>query len=111
MLAQDGSPAMAARLAELVAERELENVNVLGAAPWPMAELPEPVDVAFSAHVLYYVSSPVPFVDAMEAQATRLCVVMLGDVAGSLPPDDAWLVAHGDLLGAPCPRSTTSSTC
>ena len=102
VLAQDGSPAMAARLAELVAERETENVNVLGAAPWPMAELPEPVDVAFSAHVLYYVPSPVPFVDAMEAHAKRLCVVMLGDVAGSLPPDDAWFATHGEPL-APLP--------
>lgn len=102
VLAQDGSPAMAARLGEVVAERELENINVLGAAPWPMADLPGPVDVAFSAHVLYYVPSPVPFLDAMEAHASRLCVVMLGDVAGSLPPDDAWFAAHGEPL-APLP--------
>lgn len=98
VVANDSSAGMTERLREIAAERGIENLRVLPAAPWPLLDLPEPVDVVFSAHVLYFVHQVMPFIEAMEKHARRMCVVLLGDEAGSLPPYDAWKAAHGENM-------------
>ena len=98
VVAVDGSAAMTERLREAARERGLENVNVLPASPWPLETVGEPVDVAFSSHVLYFVPAIMPFLLGMEAHARRRCFVLLGDEAGSLPPEEAWRAAHDEPM-------------
>lgn len=98
VLGVDSSPGMTEALRESAKDRGLDNVKVLPAAPWPIEEVGEPVDVVLSAHVLYFVTDVVPFVRGMEAHARRRCVVVLGDEAGSLPPFDAWYAVHQEPL-------------
>jgi SAM-dependent methyltransferase len=80
------------------AEHGLDNVNIVGAA-WPAAlsELGEPpvADVALIAHVGYDVEEIGPFIDAMDAAASRLCVAVLTDRSPASAADPFWPVVHG----------------
>jgi SAM-dependent methyltransferase len=80
------------------AEHGLDNVNIVGAA-WPAAlsELGEaPVaDVALIAHVGYDVEDIGPFLDAMDAAASRLCVAVLTDRSPASAADPFWPIVHG----------------
>jgi SAM-dependent methyltransferase len=80
------------------AEHGLDNVKIVGAA-WPAAlgELGEvPVaDVALIAHVGYDIEDIGPFLDAMEAAASRLCVAVMTDQSPASVADPFWPVVHG----------------
>ncbi len=80
------------------AEHGLDNVNIVGAA-WPAAlsELGEPpvADVALIAHVGYDIEEIGPFLDAMDAAASRLCVAVLTDRSPASAADPFWPVVHG----------------
>ena len=80
------------------AEHGLDNVNIVGAA-WPAAlsELGEPpvADVALIAHVGYDIEAIGPFLDAMDAAASRLCVAVLTDRSPASAADPFWPVVHG----------------
>ena len=80
------------------AEHGLDNVKIVG-APWPAAlgELGEvPVaDVALIAHVGYDIEDIGPFLDAMEAAASRLCVAVMTDQSPASVADPFWPVVHG----------------
>jgi SAM-dependent methyltransferase len=100
VLALDSSPAMANALREAAAERALENVKVLPAAPWPLdlESVGEPIEVVLSSHVIYYVPDVMRFIEGMERHAQKRCVMVLGDEAGSLPPEEAWRAAHHEPM-------------
>jgi SAM-dependent methyltransferase len=80
------------------AEHGLDNVTIVGAA-WPAAlsELGEPpvADVALIAHVGYDIEDIGPFLDAMDAAASRLCVAVLTDRSPASVADPFWPIVHG----------------
>ncbi|HET7029407.1 MAG TPA: hypothetical protein VFI34_02765 [Candidatus Limnocylindrales bacterium] len=79
------------------AEHGLDNVNIVGAA-WPaaLAELGEPpvADVALIAHVGYDIEEIGPFLDAMDAAASRLCVAVMTDRSPASAADPFWPIVH-----------------
>jgi SAM-dependent methyltransferase len=87
------------------AEHGLDNVTIVGAA-WPAAlsELGEvPVaDVALIAHVGYDIEAIGPFLDAMDAAASRLCVAVLTDRSPASAADPFWPIVH-DVERIPLP--------
>jgi SAM-dependent methyltransferase len=80
------------------AEHGLDNVTIVGAA-WPAAlgELGEvPVaDVSLIAHVGYDIEDIGPFLDAMEAATSRLCVAVMTDQSPAAVADPLWPEVHG----------------
>jgi SAM-dependent methyltransferase len=94
VIALEPSAAMRAHLEQTIAEAQLANVEVLAEA-WPPAELPR-VSIALSAHVIYSVREVAPFLQAMHASASRLCVLalMLRHINSSLSP--FWQRFHGE---------------
>ena len=62
-----------------------------------LAELGDPpvADVAFIAHVGYDIEEIGPFLDAMDAAASRLCVAMLTDRSPASVADPFWPIVHG----------------
>ena len=76
VIAIEPSPAMRAVLGEGVAEAGVTNLAV-HAARWPVEGWTEQGDVALAAHCLYDNREPIPFLEAMERHARRLCVVSL----------------------------------
>jgi SAM-dependent methyltransferase len=80
------------------AEHGLDNVTIVGAA-WPAAlgELGEvPVaDVSLIAHVGYDIEDIGPFLDAMEAATSRLCVAVMTDQSPASVADPFWPEVHG----------------
>ncbi len=95
VIALDPSEGMHAVLAHGVAERGLANVHPI-VARWPMADAAPTADVALIAHVGYDVEAIGPFLDAMEAAATRLCVAVLLDRPPPFAFDDLWPAVHGE---------------
>jgi len=80
------------------AEHGLANLRIVaGAWPAALAELGDlPVaDVAFIAHVGYDVEEIGPFLDAMDAAASRMCVAMLTDRSPASVADPFWPEVHG----------------
>jgi SAM-dependent methyltransferase len=94
VIALEPSAAMRAHLEQTIAEAQLSNVEVI-ADGWPPADLPR-VSVAISAHVLYSVREIAPFLQAMDASASRLCVLalMLRHINSTLSP--FWQRFHGE---------------
>ena len=80
------------------AEHGLDNVSIAGAA-WPaaLAELAEPpiADVALMAHVGYDIEEIGPFLDAMDAAASRLCVAVMTARSPASVADPFWPIVHG----------------
>jgi hypothetical protein len=80
------------------AEHGLDNVTIVG-APWPAAlgELGEvPVaDVSLIAHVGYDIEDIGPFLDAMDAAASRLCVAVRTVRSPASAADPFWPIVHG----------------
>ena len=100
MTAVDRSPGMTARLREEAAASGLDNVEVLPATGWPPAGAPGEaapiVDVALSASVLFFVEEVGAFVDALEAHARRLCVIVLMDHMPGTPLEPLWSALHDE---------------
>lgn len=108
VVAVDPSPAMLGALRELQAEHGIENVRPI-AGRWPpdpstpegsaLADAlgPSPcADVALIAHVSYDVEDVLPFVDAMEAAARRLCVAILMERTPAAAAEAFWPEVHGE---------------
>jgi SAM-dependent methyltransferase len=97
VIAVDPSPAMLATLVEGMREHGIRNI-VPVEGRWPMS-LPEetpPVDVALMAHVGYDIGAIGPFLDAAEAVADRLCVVVMGEGAMTTASTLFWEPIHGE---------------
>src|SRR5688572_21115929 len=75
VIAVDPSEGMLDQMRAGMADAGIANVRVLHGR-WPMAE-PPTADVSLIAHVGYDVEDLGPFLDAMEASASRLCVAVL----------------------------------
>ncbi len=100
MTAVDRSPGMTARLREEAAGSALDNVEVLPAMGWPPPGAPGEaapiVDVALSASVLFFVEDAGAFLDALEAHARRLCVIVLMDHMPGTPLEPLWSALHDE---------------
>jgi len=96
VIAVDTSESMLEALQEIAAEYGIENVRTVRAR-WPSADLAAlTCDVALIAHVGYDIEDIVPFVEALEAAARRLCVAVLMDGAPASAADPFWLAVHGE---------------
>ena len=98
VIALDPSPGMLAALREQAAEHGIANVRAIEAR-WPMDPAggpPPEADVALIANLGYDVEAIEPFLDAMEAAATRLCVAVLADRQPSAPAHVFWPPVHGE---------------
>jgi len=102
LVAIDPSAAMLDALRGGMAEHGIANVGAVAGRWPPDPELrsiigPDPVaDVALIAHVGYDVEAIVPFLDAMEAAARRLCVAVLMDSSPASLAAPFWPIVHGE---------------
>ena len=100
MTAVDRSLGMTARLREEAYASGLDNIEVLPELGWPPAGPPGEaapiVDVALSASVLFFVEEVGAFLDALEAHARRLCVVVLMDHMPGTPLAPLWSALHDE---------------
>ena len=98
VIAVEPSASMRNALRSGASEHGIGNVRLVG-APWPEAldELGEPpvAEVALAAHVGYDIEAIGPFLDAMEAAVSRLCVAVLTDQSPASVADPFWPVVHG----------------
>ena len=94
--ALDGSLAMTEALER--AAVETTNLTALPAAFWPPNEPQGQSDVVFSSHVIYFTSEIESFLDAYEAHAERLCIVVAGEHGGGAPPPALFERVHGEPL-------------
>lgn len=92
--ALDGSPAMTEALREEA--RSVSNLEVLEPTFWPPAQGLGQSDVVYAAQVTYYVREIDAFLDAFEAHARRLCLIVSGERAGGSPPPDVFTAVHGE---------------
>lgn len=93
-IAVEPSEGMRAVLREGMAAHGVANVRVV-AERWPCAD-PPAADVALIAHVGYDVEAIGPFLDAMEAAASRLCVAVLFSRPPPSRADPFWEAIHGE---------------
>jgi SAM-dependent methyltransferase len=98
VIALDQSEGMLATLREGMASHGIANVRVVQ-SKWPSAE-PLRADVALISHVGYDIAAIGPFLDAMEAAASRLCVAVLLQRQPTWLVDQLWPTVHGQ------PRAT-----
>ena len=84
------------RCRELADEHGIENVRVVRAR-WPPDDLaPFRSDVALIAHVGYDIEAIGPFLAAMEAATSRLCVAILMERQPASVADACWPPVHGE---------------
>jgi hypothetical protein len=79
-------------------EYGISNIRLVDAR-WPMADPPSG-DVALIAHVGYDIEAIGPFVDAMEAAASRICVAVLMEQPPASVADPFWPLVHGEPRSA-----------
>ena len=94
VVAVEPSEAMREVLAEGMGEHGIDNVRVVDSR-WPAGEPPH-ADVALISHVGYDIEDFGPFLDAMEAAASRLCIAVM---LSKPPPSRAnpfWEAVHGE---------------
>lgn len=84
--AVEPSAGMRASLEQAIAERGIDNLKVVAGA-WQDVEV-EPHDVVLCAHVTYFVSDIVPFIEKLDAAARRACFihVRIDEAAASFHP-------------------------
>jgi SAM-dependent methyltransferase len=99
VVALDASPSMLEGLLEVAEDYAIENVRT-SQARWPPHEtggLSEiEADVALIAHVGYDVEAIGPFIDALEAASSRLCVAVLMERVPAAAADPFWPLVHGE---------------
>jgi SAM-dependent methyltransferase len=98
VVALDASPSMLEGLREIAEDYAIENVRTVEAR-WPPADPSASilqVDVALIAHVGYDVEAIGPFVDGLEAAASRVCVALLMERAPASGADPFWPAVHGE---------------
>jgi hypothetical protein len=96
LIAVDPSAKMREALSAAAEQADVANLELRGAS-WPddAASLPT-VDVTLAANMFYAMERPLPFVDAMERHATRLCVVTVADRPGRSADPDVWAEVMGE---------------
>lgn len=101
VIAVEPSPAMRGMLADSIAATERDNLDVVDLR-WPPAagEDPPRGDVALVANVLYDCLVLEEFLAALEANVSRLCVVIASDRAPSTPHPGVWQALYDEPL---CP--------
>lgn len=95
--ALDPSPAMLRSLRELAKAHHIKNVRAIEGR-WPLSPekpLPE-ADVALIAHVGYDIEAIGPFLDALEAAASRRCVAVLMERSPAALAEPLWPSVHGE---------------
>lgn len=97
VIAVEPSPAMRAVLGEGVAEAGVTNLTVHDAR-WPVEGWTEQADVALAAHCLYDNREPIPFLEAMERHARRLCVVSLAWFPRGVQFAELFEAIHGEAF-------------
>ena len=95
VIAIEPSPAMRAVLAEGVEADGLTNLTIHDAR-WPVEGWTEQADVALAAHCLYDNREPLPFIEAMEQHALRLCVVSLARFPRGAQFAELFEAVHGE---------------
>ena len=98
VIALDASPGMLDALLEIQSEHGVTDVEVVETR-WPPADghLDRfAADVALIAHVGYDIDGIGPFVEAMEAVASRLCVAVLMERQPASLADPFWPLVHGE---------------
>jgi CTP:molybdopterin cytidylyltransferase MocA/SAM-dependent methyltransferase len=108
VIAVDPSPAMLSALRDLQVEHAIDNVRPIPGRWPPDRSTPEGraladalgpfpcADVALIAHVSYDIEEVLPFVDAMEAAARRLCVAILMERTPAAAAEPFWPEVHGE---------------
>jgi SAM-dependent methyltransferase len=103
VIAIDPSTSMLQALRAGMTSHGIHNLRVIGGR-WPevMPDLgPPPIaDVALIVHVGYDIEAIVPFVDAMERAARRLCVAVLMEHPPAALADPFWPIVHGEVRTA-----------
>jgi SAM-dependent methyltransferase len=94
VIALDPSSGMLAVLREGMTEHQIPNVRIIQAR-WPATNPPR-ADVAFISHVGYDIEAIGPFLDAMEAAASRMCVAVFFQQQPTRPFDALWPEVHGE---------------
>jgi SAM-dependent methyltransferase len=96
------SEGMRAVLAAGMEEHGITNIHV-HEGYWPPPGWPamgawrrDPVDVSLMAHVGYDIEAIGPFLDAMEAATSRLCVAVMGEGAMTTAASLFWAPIHGE---------------
>jgi hypothetical protein len=99
VIALDASPSMLESLGEIAEDYAIENIRVVGAR-WPPdgggAAVAFEADVALIAHVGYDIEGIGPFLDALDASATRACVAVLMERVPASAADPFWPPVHGE---------------
>jgi hypothetical protein len=96
------SAAMRKQFEEAAREAGIVNARAIDAS-WPEAAAHLDADVVMTANVTYFVHDILPFLDAMDRAAERLCLVTVWTVP---PPDraaDVFQIVYGEEL-ARCPN-------
>ena len=93
VVAVEPSPAMRRVLDEGARAAGATNLTVHDAR-WPVEGWSEQADVALAAHCLYDIREPLPFVEAMEQSAGRLCVVALARLPRGSQLGDLFEAVH-----------------
>jgi SAM-dependent methyltransferase len=93
VVAIEPSDGMLGVLRDGMAEHGIANVDIVQSR-WPMDDPPRG-EVAFMSHVGYDIAAIGPFLDAMEAAATRLCVCVLLAESPAAIAATAWPAVHG----------------
>ena len=98
VIAVEPSDGMLNVLREGMAEYSIANVRILQSL-WPMSA-PPVADVALISHIGYDIEAIGPFLDAMEAAATRLCVAVLLAKSPPYLAEPFWPPIHGEPRAA-----------
>ena len=94
VVAVEPSPRMVQLLREGMREHRIGNLDVIESA-WPMAD-PPAAEVALVAHIGYYIADIEPFLEQLEAAASRLCVAVMGESAMTTVVSLFWEHVQGE---------------
>jgi 2-polyprenyl-3-methyl-5-hydroxy-6-metoxy-1,4-benzoquinol methylase len=94
----DNSSTMREALVEGASAAGRTNIESIDAR-WPhdAAKLPQ-ATVTLAANMLYTNDDPIAFIEAMERQTSRLCVIALADRAPRTPDPEVWARFRGEPL-------------
>lgn len=99
MVAIEPSESMRRTLSNAAAMAGCGNIEVHDLR-WPAEAWRERVDVSLAAHAFYDIGAIAPFLDAMEAQTSRICIAVLGQCARGATLAPLFEAVHGEPLQA-----------
>jgi len=103
VIAIEPSEGMRSVLQQGMAEHGISNIEIVSER-WPMERAPV-ADVSLIAHIGYDIEEIVPFLDAMDASARRLCVAVLVTPSPPHAAEPFWPPIHGEAR-VPLPSLT-----